>query len=71
MVAGASLLLAMETNFEVQCPFCGESIFLDFYEEEGRHQELVVDCEVCCNPIQYDVRFGNEGEINISAQRAQ
>lgn len=61
----------METEFQVQCPFCGEVIWMEFYPEDGQTQETVVDCEVCCNPIQYTVRFTNDGEAFVSAERAQ
>jgi len=61
----------METDFEVQCPFCGEVIWMEFYPEDGSEQETVVDCEVCCNPIQYSVKFGRDGEARVSAERAQ
>lgn len=47
----------METNFSVQCPYCGENIWMEFYPEDGINQEMVIDCEVCCNPILYAVTF--------------
>lgn len=60
----------METHFSVQCPFCGEYIWMEFYPEEGLQQEMVVDCEVCCNPILYTVNF--KGEMaRVTADRAQ
>ncbi len=61
----------METTFDLQCPFCGETIVLDFYPEDGKHQEMITDCEVCCQPIQFDVRFDRDGEASITAERAQ
>lgn len=61
----------MESEFQVQCPFCGEIIWMEFYPEDGSSQETVIDCEVCCNPIQYSVEFLRDGEIRISAERAQ
>lgn len=47
----------METDFSLECPYCGESIWMEFYPEDGEQQETVVDCEVCCNPILYRVSF--------------
>ncbi len=61
----------METNFQVQCPFCGEIIWMEFYPEDGNSQDTVVDCEVCCNPIQYTVKFDRGGNATVSAERAQ
>jgi sarcosine oxidase delta subunit len=60
-----------QSEFEVQCPFCGETINLEFYQEEGEAQEMVIDCEVCCNPIQYNVKFDRDGDATITAERAQ
>lgn len=61
----------MESDFEVQCPFCGEIIWIEFYPEEGEEQEMVIDCEVCCNPIQYSVKFDRDGHASVRADRAQ
>lgn len=60
----------METDFSVQCPFCWEQIWMEFYPEDGEHQESVIDCEVCCNPILYVVSFAG-GRAQVSVQRAQ
>lgn len=61
----------MESEFQVQCPFCGEIIWMEFYPEDGTSQETVIDCEVCCNPIQYSIEFLRDGEIRLRAERAQ
>jgi hypothetical protein len=61
----------METEFEVQCPYCGEMIWVEFYPEEGDFQEMVIDCEVCCNPILYSIRYRSSGEVNLRVERAQ
>jgi len=60
----------METNFNVQCPYCGEYIWIEFYPEDGNKQEMVVDCEVCCNPILYVVNFKAD-DIDLRVERAQ
>lgn len=61
----------MESDFEVMCPYCGEMIWMEFYPEEGDSQEMIVDCEVCCNPIQYSVRFRSNGKAQLRVERAQ
>ena len=61
----------MESDFEVQCPYCGELIWMEFYPEEGNTQEMIVDCEVCCNPILYSVRFSSDGSAQVRTERAQ
>jgi sarcosine oxidase delta subunit len=45
----------METEFLIQCPFCGEDIWIEFYPQDGATQDTIVDCEVCCAPIAYKV----------------
>jgi hypothetical protein len=60
----------METNFSVQCPFCGEFIWMEFYPEDGTEQEMIVDCEVCCNPILYAVTFKGDYPT-VRVERAQ
>lgn len=60
----------MQTEFEVQCPFCGEMIWMEFYPQDGVNQEMVVDCEVCCHPILYSIHFGQE-EVDLRVERAQ
>lgn len=61
----------MESDFQVQCPYCGEAIWMEFYPEEGEAQEMIVDCEVCCNPILYAVRFSRDGSPRLRVERAQ
>lgn len=61
----------METEFEVMCPYCGEIIWQEFYPDDGRSQETIIDCEVCCSPILYRVNFDKNGEGIVSADRAQ
>lgn len=44
---------------------------MEFYPQDGASQETVIDCEVCCNPIQYSIEFLRDGEIRLRAERAQ
>jgi len=60
----------METDFSIHCPYCGEEISVVFYPEEGSHQEMIIDCEVCCNPIFYEVTF-KDHDSRIRVERAQ
>jgi DNA-directed RNA polymerase subunit RPC12/RpoP len=57
----------------IRCPYCNEKIWMEFYEEEGEQQEMIVDCEVCCSPILYRVSFnqGSGDKPSVSAERAQ
>jgi hypothetical protein len=56
----------METEFEVLCPYCGESVVI--YVEPDVRGTLVQDCEVCCNPWQVHVQW-EDGERYVSLSR--
>ena len=59
---------SMEDEFEVVCPYCGESVTI--YVEPDVHGSLVQDCEVCCNPIALEVRRDRDGDPEVRAERA-
>ncbi len=58
----------MSDRIEIQCPYCGE--VLELLVEEDLKGRLVQDCEVCCNPIQLDVRRDEWGVPAVSVERA-
>ena len=53
---------------EILCPYCGELLELDI--EQDLLGRLVQDCEVCCNPIQLDIRRDQWGDPEVSVERA-
>lgn len=59
----------MESDFNINCPYCLESIWVEFYIQDGEKQEQVIDCEVCCNPILYNVNFNQEENNILTVQR--
>lgn len=60
--------MALE-SFDVQCPFCGESIEIDI-EPLAESQSFIEDCTVCCRPIQYEVTVSRDGDIDVVASRS-
>jgi DNA-directed RNA polymerase subunit RPC12/RpoP len=58
-------------DFNIQCPYCGEQIWMEFYPEDGNQQEMIIDCEVCCNPILYSVKFSSRERPELRVERAQ
>jgi len=43
-----------------QCPYCWETISM-LMDPSSSEQQYVEDCEVCCNPMEINVKFqGNE-----------
>lgn len=59
----------MEEHF-FQCPYCWEeiSILLDPSVQEN---SFIEDCEVCCNPLEFTVKFTNGELINFEVQQFQ
>ena len=51
---------------EIACPYCGEAVEIAI--EADVAGELVVDCEVCCNPWRLTVRRDRDGAA-IEARR--
>lgn len=39
------------------CPSCGEEVVVPLDASQGREQEYVEDCPVCCNPNIIHVEF--------------
>jgi len=55
----------MDNEFEVMCPYCGETITI--YVEADLRGSFVQDCEVCCNPWRVRVRRrGDERSVEVS-----
>lgn len=52
---------------DIQCPYCGEwiGIVVDASVDE---QSYVEDCQVCCRPIQLDVRLDEDGSPDVRAR---
>jgi hypothetical protein len=44
------------------CPYCFESISILIDPSEGI-QQYIEDCEVCCNPIEFNIEL-SDGEIS-------
>src|SRR3989442_3191338 len=49
---------ALETEADVTCPHCGETMTITLYPGGGRAQEYVEDCQVCCRPWRVGVWGG-------------
>lgn len=51
----------MTDSISISCPHCGETFSLALDTSEGS-AEFIVDCEVCCRPMNVAVRI-SDGEI--------
>ncbi|MEJ2361784.1 MAG: CPXCG motif-containing cysteine-rich protein [Gammaproteobacteria bacterium] len=59
----------MLTEVDVICPYCGER-FTSFLDPSVDQQEYIEDCQVCCNPIVFEVRLDTmDGEPMLTVRR--
>jgi len=36
----------------IRCPYCHETLWLEVDITEGSDQRFILDCEICCRPIE-------------------
>ena len=53
---------AAETEQELSCPYCGETVEITVDPTGGAEQEYVEDCPICCRPNVIHVEFDPGGE---------
>ena len=56
---------ALETEAEVTCPHCGETMTMALDPTGGRAQEYVEDCQVCCRPWRVRVWYDATGAADV------
>jgi hypothetical protein len=56
----------MEEHF-FQCPYCWEDISVLLDPSAGR-QEIIEDCEVCCNPLEIHAEFESGILLNFEVR---
>jgi hypothetical protein len=54
-----------DSQAEVSCPYCGESMEIDLDPGSGPHQQYVEDCQVCCQPWRVTVRYLPTGSAEV------
>lgn len=60
---------AVDEFLTIACPHCGENFPLEFDITEGS-AEFVIDCEICCRPINVTVHV-TDGEVDgVEATRS-
>ncbi|WP_372767820.1 CPXCG motif-containing cysteine-rich protein [Lutibacter sp.] len=59
----------MEEHF-FQCPYCWEEVSI-LLDTSVTNQIYIEDCEVCCNPLEFAVKFENEQLTSFSVQQSQ
>jgi hypothetical protein len=56
----------MLPSFEIQCPYCGESIEI-LIDDSAGEQRYIEDCQVCCRPINIAVSVDEDGTLRVDA----
>lgn len=64
-VPGAPDEVVLDTEAEVACPYCGETVVLGLDPGGGAAQEYVEDCEVCCRPCRVRVKYDDTGAAEV------
>jgi hypothetical protein len=54
----------MLPSFEVQCPYCGETIEI-LVDDSAGEQRYIEDCQVCCRPITIAVSVDEDGALRV------
>ena len=66
----ATTRAAAETEQELSCPYCGETVEITVDPTGGAQQEYVEDCPVCCQPWQVHVEVDSDGRVHVWADAA-
>ena len=59
-----------ETDADVTCPYCGETVSVALDPGSGDSQQYVEDCPVCCRPWRVSVSYEGDGsaQVHVDAQ---
>ena len=57
----------MTEEFFFQCPYCWEEISMIF-DKSLYEDSYIEDCEVCCNPIEFEIKCTSNGLIDFQAR---
>ncbi|WP_293747579.1 CPXCG motif-containing cysteine-rich protein [uncultured Paraglaciecola sp.] len=52
---------------EFSCPYCMVTNDIEIDEENDLNQQQIIDCRVCCSPIEIVVTAGIHDKFNIIA----
>lgn len=59
--------MALTTNAKFSCPYCMVINDIEIDEENDLNQQQIVDCQICCSPIEIYVTGGIGEKFNIIA----
>ena len=59
--------MSLTTNAKFSCPYCMVINSIEIDEENDLNQQQIVDCQICCSPIEVFVTAGIHDQFNIIA----
>ena len=59
----------IEKDTEFTCPYCNVAQWIRVDPSEGTRQQMVSDCEICCQPIVVRVVFDGEALESFFVER--
>ena len=51
------------------CPYCGSDNYLNYDLMGGKRQKLIVDCEICCQPILIEIIIADGSISRIDVRK--
>jgi len=49
-----------DLDIKIRCPFCREKQWVEVDPTEGDQQRLLIDCQICCRPIEVVALWDSE-----------
>lgn len=59
--------MSLTANAEFSCPYCMVTNNISIDEENDLNQQQIVDCQICCSPIEITITTGIHDKFNIIA----
>jgi hypothetical protein len=50
----------------IQCPYCGQRFDILVDPTGGNEQSYIEDCQVCCSPINIEVRMDDDNQAHVT-----
>lgn len=59
--------MSLTANSEFSCPYCMVTNDIEIDEDNDLNQQQIVDCQICCSPIEVVITSGIHDKFNIIA----
>ncbi len=61
-------LAAFDSEADVTCPHCGETVTIGLDPGGGEDQTYVEDCQVCCQPWRVHLQYDADGVATLELE---